>query len=123
MPIRETLKLFWNYCKHEINILRTPLGLTAFLIALILSTCGVVVFLVYNGTIADLIRGFSIELFGVAVTFMTIELLWPSFIENYRREYGTEDLPYHQDLQEMRDEIKLLRELLEQRLPVPDEDV
>ncbi|GEM_PF-2627583 len=121
MPIRETLKLFWNYCKHEINILRTPLGLTALIIAIILSLSGVVIFFAYGGNLYDLLQGFSVELFGAAVIFMTVELLWPSFIENYRREYGTDDLPYHQELETLRDEVRALRELLEDRLPVADE--
>jgi len=120
MPIRETLKLFWTYCKHEVNILRTPLGLTALIIAVILSGCGIAVFLVYDGSLYELLRGFSVELFGAAVIFMTVELLWPSFIENYRREYGTDDLPYHQELENLRDEIRVLRELLEERLPADE---
>jgi len=118
MPIRETLKLFWTYCKHEMTILRTPLGLTALIIAFILSMCGVAVFLVYGGSLYELLQGFSVELFGAAVIFMTVELLWPSFIESYRREYGTDDLPYHQELENLRDEVKALRELLEDRLPL-----
>lgn len=117
MPLRETLKLFWRYCKHEMNILRTPLGLTALIIAAILSMGGIVVFIAYHGTVIELIRGFSIELFGAAVIFMTVELLWPSFLESYRKEYGTDDLPYNQELEDLRDEVRALRSLLEQRLP------
>ena len=75
MPIRETLKLFWSYCKHEVSILRTPLGLTALIIAVILSVSGVLLFFVYGGNLHDLVQGFGVELFGVAVIFMTVELL------------------------------------------------
>lgn len=121
MPIRETLKLFWSYCRHEVSIIRTPLGLTALIIAIFLSLCGVVLFIAYGGNIQDLFQGFGVEMFGVAVVFMTVELIWPTFIENYRREYGTEDLPYHQELQSLRDEVQALRELLEERLPIETE--
>ena len=48
MPLREALRLLVDYFRHEMNLIRTPLGLLGLIITLILCASGMVMFCVLS---------------------------------------------------------------------------
>ena len=72
----------------------------------------------YHGTMFDLVQGLAVELFGTAMIFIMLELVWPSFVQNYQRQYESAQ---NEELLQLREEISELKSLLQQHLGVDDE--
>jgi high-affinity Fe2+/Pb2+ permease len=119
MLIRETLALLRDYVKHEYKVFRTPLGLLGMIIAGVLVGSSIAIFLVYRGSYIDLAQGFAVELFGAAIVFATVQLLWESFVLTHkqRQKATNESHEDEDDIAQLRQEIADLKAMVRRLLP------